>query len=61
MEWECIICGYIHEDDEAPPMCPVCGAPNSKFTERYEADDLLNENGNGNDGDDEDEYYGEFQ
>jgi predicted nucleic acid-binding Zn-ribbon protein len=33
MEWLCQICGYVHEDDEPPETCPVCGAPRSKFTE----------------------------
>jgi len=29
--WECVICGYIHEGDEAPDVCPVCGAPRELF------------------------------
>lgn len=60
MEWECEICGYIHEDDERPDMCPVCGAPASKFVERYEDEDLLDVDETDNGGD-EDDYYGEFQ
>lgn len=31
MHWLCEICGYVHDDDEAPEACPVCGAPASKF------------------------------
>ena len=27
----CVVCGYVHEGDEAPEKCPVCGAPKSKF------------------------------
>ena len=23
----CTVCGYIHEGDDAPDICPVCGAP----------------------------------
>lgn len=61
MEWECIICGYIHEDEEAPAICPVCGAPASKFSERYLDEDALEGNGSDEDVDDEDDYYGEFQ
>jgi rubrerythrin len=29
----CTVCGYIHEGDEAPEKCPLCGAPKSKFKE----------------------------
>lgn len=58
MEWVCQICGYLHEDDEPPATCPVCGAPRSKFMERYEDDDIVN--GESRD-DDEQDYYGEFE
>jgi len=30
--WQCTVCGYIHEGDEPPEFCPVCGADRSKFT-----------------------------
>ena len=33
MQWVCEICGYVHEEDEKPDVCPVCGAPASKFVE----------------------------
>ena len=29
----CTVCGYVHEGDEAPEKCPMCGAPRSKFKE----------------------------
>lgn len=29
----CVVCGYVHEGEEAPEKCPVCGAPRSKFNE----------------------------
>ena len=29
----CTVCGYIHEGDEAPEKCPLCGAPRNKFKE----------------------------
>ncbi|MCP4111652.1 MAG: rubredoxin [Desulfobacteraceae bacterium] len=32
-KWECSVCGYIHEGDEPPEKCPVCGADQSKFVE----------------------------
>lgn len=31
MKWICIICGYIHEGDAPPAICPVCKADSSKF------------------------------
>ncbi len=33
----CIVCGYVHEGDEAPERCPLCGAPKSKFKEMADA------------------------
>ena len=27
----CTVCGYIHEEQEAPETCPKCGAPKEKF------------------------------
>mgnify|MGYP003604006163 CR=1 FL=1 len=32
-KWECTICGYIHEGDEPPDECPLCGADKSQFVE----------------------------
>jgi len=32
-KWECSVCGYIHEGDEPPETCPVCGADKSQFAE----------------------------
>ncbi len=32
-KWKCIECGYVHEGDEPPDECPVCGAPKSAFVE----------------------------
>ena len=34
-QWRCTVCGYIHEGDEPPEECPVCGAPKEAF-ERIE-------------------------
>jgi len=25
-KWKCTVCGYIHEGDRPPQVCPVCGA-----------------------------------
>jgi rubredoxin len=30
-KWVCSVCGHVHEGDEAPEKCPVCGAPQEKF------------------------------
>jgi rubrerythrin len=29
--WKCEECGYIHEGDEAPKVCALCGKPQSYF------------------------------
>ncbi|GIM30456.1 rubrerythrin [Clostridium polyendosporum] len=29
----CTICGYIHEGNEPPEICPICKAPREKFKE----------------------------
>jgi rubredoxin len=29
--WECVICGYIHDGEEPPDICPVCDAPKEFF------------------------------
>lgn len=31
--FKCTVCGYIHEGNEPPDVCPVCGAPRDKFVE----------------------------
>lgn len=31
MKYVCTVCGYIHEGEEAPDVCPICGAPKEKF------------------------------
>jgi nitrite reductase (NADH) large subunit len=30
--WKCELCGYIHNGQEAPAFCPVCGADASHFS-----------------------------
>ena len=29
----CLVCGYVHNGDEAPGKCPICSAPAEKFKE----------------------------
>ena len=31
MKWRCTVCGYVHEGDEPPDLCPVCGVSSEKF------------------------------
>ncbi len=31
-KYVCPICGYVHEGDEAPEICPICKCPGEKFT-----------------------------
>jgi rubrerythrin len=35
--WRCRNCGYLHEDNEAPDLCPACAHPKAHF-------ELLGEN-----------------
>jgi rubrerythrin len=30
----CTVCGYVHEGESAPAVCPTCKAPASKFKEQ---------------------------
>jgi rubrerythrin len=32
-KWKCTVCGYVHEGDEPPAVCPICGAPREKFVQ----------------------------
>ena len=38
-KWRCTVCGYIHEGEEPPEKCPVCGAGADKFEEVVEEQD----------------------
>ncbi len=31
VRWKCGNCGYIHQDTEAPEMCPACAHPKAHF------------------------------
>jgi len=31
--WRCMNCGYVHEGDEAPGICPACNHPQAHFEE----------------------------
>ena len=30
-KWVCTVCGYIHEGDTPPEICPLCKMPAEKF------------------------------
>ena len=30
-KWRCSVCGYIHEGEQPPKMCPICRQPSSVF------------------------------
>jgi len=32
-KWKCTVCGYIHQGDEPPAKCPICGAAREKFVQ----------------------------
>lgn len=36
-KYVCLICGYVHNGDEPPAACPVCGAGADKFKDMGEA------------------------
>lgn len=63
MQWACDICGYVHDEEEPPDTCPVCGAPRSKFSEWTEdeddvlGDDIYEEDDLNNNYDDDQEKY----
>ncbi len=35
-KYVCSVCGYVHEGDSAPEVCPVCGVPAEKFMKQEE-------------------------
>ncbi len=63
MQWACDICGYVHDEEEPPETCPVCGAPRSKFSEWTEdendglGDDVYDEDDVDDDYDNDQDKY----
>jgi rubrerythrin len=39
-KWICTVCGYVHEGDEVPEICPQCKQPKEKFKEVVEDGNL---------------------
>jgi len=54
--WQCTECGYIHEGEKPPRVCPECEAPALAFDllEEGETDEDLDEDWDDEDWDDED-------
>lgn len=44
-KWRCSVCGYVHEGEDAPAQCPVCGADRSKFTSLDTVEDTSEKTG----------------
>lgn len=45
MIFRCTVCGYLHEGEEPPERCPICGAPKEKFVRvSEEVDETKKEN-----------------
>jgi rubredoxin len=44
-KWRCLVCGYIHEGEAPPEVCPVCGVGPEEFVlvEEKERDVTLSE------------------
>ena len=58
LQWLCDVCGYVHDDEDPPDACPVCGAPSSKFREYVDENSLLL--GNAGPGRDDDDDYDDY-
>lgn len=39
----CVVCGYVHEGEEPPEVCPICKAPKEKFKEMKDGLDWADE------------------
>jgi rubredoxin len=57
MQWMCDICGYVHDEEDPPDVCPVCGAPGSKFSEYVEDDEYQFDDESSDDDDDSYDDY----
>ena len=31
-KWKCDVCGYIHDGNEPPEKCPICGVGSNQFS-----------------------------
>ncbi|AGA69076.1 conserved protein of DIM6/NTAB family [Desulfitobacterium dichloroeliminans LMG P-21439] len=42
-KWKCLVCGYIHEGDNPPEVCPICGVGPEQFEKLQDVPELVNE------------------
>ncbi len=62
MQWVCEICGLVHDGDEAPLACPVCGAGQDQFLEFFDDGEVIGGNHSVRPKHlDDDDFYGEFE
>ncbi|MBQ3786036.1 MAG: NADH peroxidase [Lachnospiraceae bacterium] len=40
MKYVCQVCGYVHEGDNPPEKCPICGVGPDKFTAQAEGGEM---------------------
>ncbi|HZK43114.1 MAG TPA: FAD-dependent oxidoreductase [Syntrophomonadaceae bacterium] len=45
-KWRCVVCGYIHEGEEPPNICPACGVGKESFEKLDLEDEHLNDSNN---------------
>jgi len=59
-QWVCTICGYVHQGDEPPETCPVCGASADEFEKQEATGSSALTFTEGDNGQDAGEYLGEW-
>jgi len=42
-QWRCLICGQVFEGEEAPHVCPACGASQDNFVRVIAEDEFIND------------------
>ncbi len=59
-QWLCTVCGYMHDEEESPGSCPVCGAPRKAFKMWNEEDvEDVNLADSENGGFEDNDYWGD--
>ncbi|MGE4272119.1 MAG: flavin reductase [Desulfitobacterium sp.] len=42
-KWKCLVCGYIHEGENPPEICPICGVGPDQFERLQQVSEQRNE------------------